>query len=199
MQLDTGQCHPHVGRDDAADADGERSLQHHDPLCALQRIPHRFERERSERGDAQHADLHPGSPELVDSVLDRAQHRAERDDDGVRILGPVMPDQAAGVPAELAGEGRGHLGDQPQRLVLPGVRQVAHLGERFRTDHRADRHRVVRIQHLPRLVAGQERIHLLLRRDLQPLVRVRQDEPVHAHHDRQRHFLGDPEGLDVQV
>ena len=40
---------PHVGRDDAADADGERLLEHDDALGACQRRAHRVERERPER------------------------------------------------------------------------------------------------------------------------------------------------------
>jgi pyruvate ferredoxin oxidoreductase gamma subunit len=32
-----------------------------------------------------------------------------------------------------------------------------------------------------------------------PATDLREHEPVHADHDPQRHFLGDPEGLDVQV
>ena len=79
------------------------------------------------------------------------------------------------------------------------VREVAHLGEGLRTDHRADRDRLGRIEHLPRLERRQERIDLRLRRHVDALVGVREDEAVHAHHHRQRQLLGEPERLDVQV
>ena len=47
------------------------------------------------------ADLMPCLAQLVDRVLDRAQHRAQGDDDGLGVLGAVGADQAARVAAEL--------------------------------------------------------------------------------------------------
>ena len=66
-------------------------------------------------------------------------------------------------------------------------------------DHRADRHRVVGVEHLARLERRQEGVDLLLVGHVDPLEGVGEDEAVHAHHHRQRELLGEPEGLDVQV
>ena len=67
-----------------------------------------------------------------------------------------------------------------------------------------------RIEHLARLERRQEPVDLLLRRQLDPLVGVGEDESVHADHHRERELLGQPErehvrvdgvlvGLDVQL
>ena len=77
--------------------------------------------------------------------------------------------------------------------------EVPHLGERLRPDHRADRHRLVRVEHLARLERRQEGVDLLLARDVDRLEGVREDEAVHADHHRQRELLGEPERLDVEV
>ncbi len=66
VQLQAGQRQPHVGRDDAAQADREALLQHDHALGALQRGAHRGQRERAERVDAEHADLHAVGAQLVD-------------------------------------------------------------------------------------------------------------------------------------
>jgi hypothetical protein len=79
------------------------------------------------------------------------------------------------------------------------VLQIAHLRKRFRPDHRPDRHRIGRVEHLTRFVRRQEGIDLLLRRDIDTLVGVGKDETVHAHHHRQAQLLGQLEGLDVQI
>jgi hypothetical protein len=79
------------------------------------------------------------------------------------------------------------------------VRKVAHFHESLGADHGADRHRLGGIEHLARLVGRQEGVDLGLRRDVDPLHRVRQDEAVHAHHHRHRQFLAEAEGLQVQV
>ena len=63
--------------------------------------------------------------QLVDGVLDRAQHRAERDDDRLGVLGAVAAHQAARAPAEGRREVGGQRGDQVERLHLLGVREVA--------------------------------------------------------------------------
>jgi hypothetical protein len=57
----------------------------------------------------------------------------------------------------------------------------------------------LRVEHLARLEGRQVGVDLLLRRDVEALVGVRQDEAVHAHHHRHRQLLGEAEGLDVQV
>ena len=79
------------------------------------------------------------------------------------------------------------------------MHEVADLGERFGPDHRADRHRLGGVEDLARLEGREERVDLLLRRQLHALERVREDEAVHADHDRERELLGEPESLDVQV
>ena len=77
--------------------------------------------------------------------------------------------------------------------------EIAHLGERLRTHHGADRHRLLRVEHLARLERRQEPGHLLDLGHVDLLDRVGEDEPIHADHDRQRQLFGDLEGLDVQV
>ena len=104
-----------------------------------------------------------------------------------------------GVAAELLREIGGELRDETERTQLLVMLQVAHFGERFGPDHRADAHGIGRIEDLARLVGRQERIDLRLRGHVHAIVRMREDEAVHAHHDRTRQVLGEPEGLDVQV
>ena len=93
---------PGVLADDPARAHGERLLQDDHPAGVLQRLAHLGDRPRPEAGDAQGADRRPFVPQGVHDLLDGAQHRPERDDDGVRVLGPVRLQQPAGVPAEVA-------------------------------------------------------------------------------------------------
>ena len=164
-----------------------------------ERLAYRCRRPRPETGDADDADAVAGVAHLVDRVLDRAEHRPERNDHHVRVGGPVAAHQAAAGAAEHAPELVGPGGNQLQRLLLLGVREVAHLHERLGTDHGADRDRLGRVEHLARFVGRQVRVHLGLRRQVDALVGMRQDEAVHAHHDRQRQLLGQPESLDVQV
>ena len=122
--------------------------------------------ERPERGDAERPDRHAPVAQLVDGVLDGAEHRAERDDD--RLARPSVRygrDQPAGVRGRTrAANSSAICGDQRPAPHLPGVRQVAHLGERLGPDHRADRDRLGRVEHLARLVRRQERVDLLLGR-----------------------------------
>ena len=100
---------PHVRRDDAADADRERLLEHDD---ALARWPSAARTASSGNGrkrlDRRRAPIaHALVAQLVDDVLDRAEHRAERDDDRLGVLGAVArargrPDVAAERRVELA-------------------------------------------------------------------------------------------------
>ena len=82
---------------------------------------------------------------------------------------------------------------------MAGVRQVPYLGERLGPDHRADRDPLGRVEDLAWFVAGQERVNLFLGGHVGPLEGVGEQEAVHAHHHRDRQFLGDPERLDMQV
>jgi hypothetical protein len=84
-------------------------------------------------------------------------------------------------------------------MHLLGVREVAHFHEGLGADHGADGDRLVHVQHLARLVGRQEGVDLGLRGHVHPLVGVREDEAVHAHHHRHAQLLGQLEGLDVQV
>ena len=68
--------------------------------------------------DADDADLLALVAQLVDDVLDRPQHRAERDHDRLGVLGAVGSDESAGVAAELLVEFRGELWNQSQRPQL---------------------------------------------------------------------------------
>ena len=51
VQLDAGERHADVGRDDPADAHGERLLEHEHALCVAERGAHRVQREWPERRD----------------------------------------------------------------------------------------------------------------------------------------------------
>ena len=86
-----------------------------------------------------------------------------------------------------------------KRLHLLGVREIAHFHEGLGAHHRTDRHRIGRIEHLTRLIRRQESIDLRLRWHVNTLVGVGKNEAVHAHHDGQREFLGQLEGLNVQI
>jgi hypothetical protein len=141
----------------------------------------------------------PALRRLVHRVLDGAQHGAQGDDDGFGVVQAIRFDQTARVASKNLAEFLCHLRNQVQRLHLLGVGQVAHLGKGLRANHGADRHGFVRVQHLARLVGRQEAVHLRLIRHVHALVGVGQDKAIHAHHDRQGQFLGDPERLDVQV
>ena len=188
-----------VGGQDAADADGKGLLQHHYALLAAESLAHGFEREGAEGDDAEDADLVAGFTHFVDGVLDRAEHRAHGDDDGVGVVHAVAADEAARVAAEERLELVAQLRNHFQRLHLLLVRQVAHFHEGFGADHGADRDGIVGVQHLARLVRRQEGVDLLLRRHVDALVGMGQDEAVHAHHHRHAQRFGELEGLDVQV
>ena len=190
---------PNVLADDAAEADRERLLEHDDPLGVAERLAHLLERVRPEGLDADGPDLRSLLAQLVDDVLDRPEHRPERDHDRLRVGAAVRADQAAGVPPEGLGELPRDLGDHVERLHLRGVHEVLDLRERLGADHGPDRHRVGGVEDLPGLEPRQERVDLLLRRDVDALVGVREDEAVHADHHRERDLLGELERLDVQV
>ena len=105
------------------------------------------------------------------------------------------PERAPELRRELGGQ----LRNQRERAQLLVVGEVAHLGERLGPDHRADGHGLGGVEHLPRLERRQVLVDLRLRRHVDPVVRVREDEAVHADHHRARQLLGQPERLDVQV
>ena len=56
-------------------------------LAPAERRAHGVERERAEGRDPDDADLHALLAQLIDGVLDRAEHRAERDDDRLGVVG----------------------------------------------------------------------------------------------------------------
>jgi hypothetical protein len=107
--------------------------------------------------------------------------------------------RAARVSPEARRELGGDLRDALERRDLLRVREVADLHEGLRPDHRADRDRIGRIEHLARLVRRQEGVDVGLVGNVDALVGVGEDEAVHAHHHRHRELLGQPERLDVQV
>ena len=67
--------------------------------------------------------LHALLAQLVDDVLDRAEHRAERDDDRLGVLAAVPAEQPAGCGRRPA-RTRCDLGDHVERLHLLGVHEV---------------------------------------------------------------------------
>ena len=122
---------------------------------AAQRGAHRVQRERPERGDAERADLHTPSSRsssTVSLIVPSTEPSATTIGLGVRRCGTGGPGRRSRGRTRRRTPRRSR--DQLQRLALPGVREVAHLGERLRADHRADRDRVGRVEHLARLVAA---------------------------------------------
>ena len=109
------------------------------------------------------ADVDPFGSQLVDDLVDRPEHRAERDDHRLGRLTRVRAHEAPGAPPELLLELAGDPRHEVERLHLLRVHEVLDLGERLGADHGADRHRIVRVEHLSRLEGGQERVHLSLR------------------------------------
>ena len=104
--------------------------------------------------------LTPSSRSSSIDVLDRAEHRAQGDDDRLGVVGcgtagPARPSSRPNACRELGRD----LGDHVERLHLLGVREVLDLEERLGADHRADRHRFGRVEHLARLerAAGRRR------------------------------------------
>ena len=75
-----------------------------------QRLADLLEREGPEGLDAERADPDALVAQLVDDVLDRPQHRAERDDDRLGVLGAVAAHQAAGGSPEVDREPRATSG-----------------------------------------------------------------------------------------
>jgi hypothetical protein len=91
------------------------------------------------------------------------------------------------------------LRDQFERTQLLAVGKIANLHERLGANHRPDADGFPRIEHLTRLERQQVAIDLDLSGHVDAFNSVRQDEAVHADHDRDRQRLGQPERLDVQV
>ena len=131
-------------------------------------LAHGVDREGPERRDAERADAQPGVALLVDDVLDRPEHRAHGDDDHVGVGAAVGVHEPARVAPEGLGELRAQLADAPERGQLAGVGQVADLLERLGPDHGADGVRIGGVEHLARLVGGQEGVHLRLARAGRP-------------------------------
>ena len=75
---------------------------------------------------------------------------------GLGVLGPVGAEQAAALAPEGLGELRGQGGDPLEGVELAEVGEVADLLEGLGADHRADRDRVVGVEHLARLVGREE-------------------------------------------
>ena len=123
-------------------------------------------------------------------------HREDRD---FGVFHAVGGDEPPGGAAELLGELLSDPLDHGDRVHHAAVREVAHFGEGFGAHHRADRIGLRGIENLTRFIGRKERVDFFLRRDVHALEGVRQHEPVHADHDRNRDFFGDAEGLDVQV
>jgi hypothetical protein len=194
-----GECLSHVGGDRSDGAQRQRPLEHDHSPCTGQRHPHRQVREGSEAGDAEAADAAVLGTALVDDVGHRALHRPQGDDDGGGVGAPVGADEAGAGPAEGSLEVGRNLAEQGESLAVAQVGQVAHLREGLRPDHRADRHRMGRVEHLLRPQRRQEAVDLLLLRDVYLLEGVGQHEAVHADHHGQREGLGQPERLHVQV
>ncbi len=102
-----GQREPDVLADDAARADGERLLEHDDALRVAERLTHLVERIRAEALDAERADrARPRSRSSSTTSSIVPEHRAERDDDRLGVLGPVGAQEPARVAAERRARSR---------------------------------------------------------------------------------------------
>ena len=151
-----------VGGEDPAGADREGPLQDDHSLGLVERRTQLACGKRSEALQRDRADRLPVLAQLVDDLDQRAEDGPQRHDHGLRMGAVVVLEQPARTAAESAAELSGDVRDQLERLQLLGVREVAHLGERLGPDHRADRHRLVRVEHLARRELGQEVIDVLL-------------------------------------
>src|SRR3990172_4328972 len=114
--LEPGKGVAHVLADDPAGADGERLLEHDDPPRMGERGAHLLERVRAEALEPDGADADALLAQLVDDVLDRAEHRAEREDDGLGVLAPVATHEAPRRATERLRELGGDLRDAVERL-----------------------------------------------------------------------------------
>jgi hypothetical protein len=194
-----GHRHPDVGGDDPADAHRECLLDADEPFGASESLADGLQREWAEGRNAQRANLFAALATFVDDVLDRAEHRAQRDDHGLGVVEAIAAHEATRVATKDFLELRGDPRNDIERLHLPVVGEVTNLGEGLGPDHRADGYRLVGVEDLARLEGRQELGDVSLFGDVDLLDCVGEDEPIHADHDRQRELLGDLEGLDVQV
>ena len=149
-----------VGGEDPAGADREGPLQDDHPLGLVERRAQLACGKRSEALQRDRPDRLPALAQLVDDLDQRAEDGSQRHDHGLRVGAVVVLEQPARAAPESAAEVGGDARDQLERLQLLGVREVAHLGERLGAHHRADRHRLVRVEHLARGELGQEVIDL---------------------------------------
>ncbi|OIQ66404.1 hypothetical protein GALL_520250 [mine drainage metagenome] len=191
--------HAHVGCDHAAQP-GRKAFFHADhALGSGQQIAQLHKRERPERADGDAADAVSRIAFGIDHILDRAVDRTQRDNHRFSPLDAVGPHQSTRRATKnllkLGRKTRDHL----QRVHLFLMAKIAHLGKRLGPDHRADGIGIVHVEHLHRIEGWQEHIHLFLRRHVDSLEGVGQDEAIHADHHRARQFLGNAEGEDVQV
>src|SRR6266508_1781204 len=111
LRSEAGEGEADVLPDNAPDPDRERLLDHDDPPGMLQGGTDLLEGVGPEAPDADGADLHTLFPQLVDDLLDRSKHGAERDDDRVRVRASVGMNQSAGAAADGLGELAGDLRD----------------------------------------------------------------------------------------
>ena len=185
---------------DAARADREGLLEHDHPLAPRERRAHLVERPRPEALDGRaRRSRRPrrASRRSTSSIVPSTE--PERDDDRLGVLARGSRAPARRTRARSARRSRRRSAGSRRARASAWRAQVADLEVRLGPDHRADRHRLVGVEHLARLERRQEGVDLLLRRDVDALVGVGEDEAVHAHHHRERELLGEPERLDVQV
>ena len=189
----------HVLAQDAARPHGDGAVENDHARNSAKRPAYLVNRPRPVAGHAEGADRDTLVAQLVDDVGERAQHRAQGDDDHLGVGGAVGPQEAARVAPERLGEVVGDLADDVEGAELAVRHQVLHLGVGLRPHHRPDRDRLVRVEPLPRLERREVGVDLVLSRYVDLLHRMGQHEAVHADHHRQGEPLGQGEGLHVQV
>src|SRR3954468_18033150 len=120
---------PDVERDDAANAARERLLDHEDTPRVPEDLADLVHWPGPERLHPDGPDLHAVLAHLVDGILDRPKHGAERDHDRVGVLAAVAANEPAGGAAEPLPELGGDPWNHVERLHLLRVGEVLDLGE----------------------------------------------------------------------
>ena len=189
----------HFHAENTAAARGHRAVDHDHAGRAFQRFSHRVIRERTEALQADNTHVEAFIPELIHGILDRADAGTHADHADIRVFGTVRGEETAGAAAENLCKLFLHAGQDFKRRIETVLRKVTDFGKRFRSHHGADRHRILRIEHLTRLIGREELIHLLLGRNIHAFERVRQNETVHADHHGERQLFGDTESLNMEI
>ena len=141
----------------------------------------------------------PRCAQLVDHVLDRAEHRSEGHHHGVGIVDAVAVTRP---PEPRPNASANSSASSSMRTRACSCRAWAMK----RTSSKASGPTMAPMETgssgsstLPRFEGRQVRVDLLLCGQVHAFDGVGEDETVHAHHDRERELLGQTERLDMEV